>query len=100
MHGSTAALRWPYESWGADAVLAGHDHTYERLQVGGIPHFVNGLGGAGSYSFGTILAQSVVRYNANGGAMRIDAQQGQITYAFINQAGALVDSLTRTKTCL
>lgn len=99
MHGSTPSLRWPYESWGADAVLAGHDHTYERLQVGGIPHFVNGLGGAGSYNFGTIQAESVVRYNASGGAMRIDAQQGQITFAFINQSGTVVDSLTRTKTC-
>ena len=44
-HGSTASMQWPFEAWGADAVLAGHDHTYERLLVGSIPYFVNGIGG-------------------------------------------------------
>ena len=41
----------PYEAWGADAVLAGHDHDYERLSNpagvagrDGFPYIVNGLG--------------------------------------------------------
>ena len=36
-NGSTRALQWPYGSWGASAVLAGHDHTYERIMRDGIP---------------------------------------------------------------
>ncbi|MBK7191547.1 MAG: metallophosphoesterase [Myxococcales bacterium] len=44
-HGSTLAMRWPFQAWGAHAVLAGHDHHYERFSIDGIPYFVNGLGG-------------------------------------------------------
>ena len=38
---------------GATAVLAGHDHDYERLIIDGLPYFVNGLGGGGIYQFTT-----------------------------------------------
>lgn len=40
-------MQWPFEAWGAHAVLSGHDHSYERLHApnanGGFPFFVNGL---------------------------------------------------------
>ncbi len=48
-HGSHPALQWPYQAWGATAVLAGHDHAYERIIRDGFPYFVNGLGGASIY---------------------------------------------------
>ena len=35
MHGSTTWMQWPFAAWGAQAVLTGHDHTYERLLVDG-----------------------------------------------------------------
>jgi tartrate-resistant acid phosphatase type 5 len=92
MHGSTDWARWPYAAWGADAVLAGHDHTYERLEEDGIPYFVNGVGGAGRYYFVNILDGSLVRYNADYGAMRVEATETQILFEFINRAGELVDS--------
>lgn len=46
-HGSHPHLQWPFERWGADAVLSGHDHVYERILIpgSGMPYFVNGLGG-------------------------------------------------------
>ena len=34
-HGSNVDMRWPFETWGADIVFAGHDHVYERSRVGG-----------------------------------------------------------------
>lgn len=40
-HGSSSVMQWPYSAWGADAILGGHDHLYERLDVGGTPYFVN-----------------------------------------------------------
>src|SRR5438105_3897204 len=33
-------MRWPFKGWGADVVLAGHDHLYERFEVDGLPYFV------------------------------------------------------------
>jgi tartrate-resistant acid phosphatase type 5 len=93
-HGSTPSLQWPYQAWGADAVLTGHDHTYERIFWGGIPYFVNGLGGAAIYPFGAPVSGSQVRYNADYGAMRVFANATQVTFQFINRAGAVIDSYT------
>ncbi len=90
-HGSSLWMQWPFEAWGADAVIAGHDHTYERLQVGGIPYFVNGLGGSSIYSFRTPLPQSMVRYNGDFGAMLVEATSEQIRYRFVNRRGDVVD---------
>ncbi|MEN7973940.1 MAG: metallophosphoesterase, partial [Verrucomicrobiota bacterium] len=93
-HGSSVAMRWPFADWGADAVFAGHDHTYERLEVDGIPYIVNGLGGMSRYSFDTPLPESIVRYNSNYGAMLVDADEASMTFQFINVAGTVIDSHT------
>ncbi|MEX0643644.1 MAG: Ig-like domain-containing protein [Pirellulales bacterium] len=81
-HGSDASVQWPFAAWGADAVLAGHDHSYERLSVDGIPYFVNGLGGRSIYAFDAPVPGSVVRYNANYGAMRVNADDDSMTFQF------------------
>src|SRR5678816_995945 len=47
--GSQPYMQWPFADWGASAVLSGHDHLYERVLTNGIPYFVNGLGGVGTY---------------------------------------------------
>ena len=36
-------MRWTFQEWGASVVLSGHDHTYERILMGGFPYFVNSL---------------------------------------------------------
>lgn len=96
-HGSTLDLRWPFAAWGADAVLAGHDHLYERLSIDGIPYFVNGLGGHSIYNFTSPLPGSQVRYNSDYGAMRVEATQDWLRFQFINRAGATIDSATFTR---
>ncbi len=91
LHGSTDWMRWPFKDWGADAVLSGHDHTYERLQVDGLMYFVNGLGGGARYDFINILESSQMRYNAEHGAMLVEATSAQITFQFWNKSGELID---------
>jgi tartrate-resistant acid phosphatase type 5 len=93
-HGSSTALQWPFQAWGADAVLAGHDHTYERLAVDNIPYFVDGIGGSSIYNFGAPVPQSRVRYNADFGAMLVKATDTTILFEFYNRSGALIDSFT------
>ena len=97
IHGSTAAMQWPYQAWGADAVLAGHDHDYERLQIGTIPYFVNGLGGMSRYPFLRQVAGSQARYSADYGAMRVTASETEIMYDFISSAGTVIDSYTQSR---
>lgn len=93
-HGSSEPMRWPYREWGATAVLAGHDHTYERILVDGFPYFVNGLAGGSRYWFVVPVAGSQVRYSADSGAMLIEANAAAITFQFFTRAGELVDTYT------
>jgi hypothetical protein len=97
MHGSTTWMRWPFAAWGADVVLAGHDHLYERLNVDGIPYFTNGLGGGAIYNFVNILPESQFRYDADHGAMLITASETEMHFEFYNRAGKLIDSYQLTK---
>lgn len=96
-HGPTDWAQWPYAEWGADAVLAGHDHTYERLIVDGIPYFVNGLGGGAIYNFEDIGSQSVMRYNATYGALWGEASEHKLTFRFISIDGEIVDIFEITR---
>ncbi len=97
-HGCTGWIQWPFAAWGADAVLAGHEHVYERLLVNRIPYFVNGLGGQWRYEFGPApLPASQFRYNADYGAMRVTASETEMLFEFINRAGDLIDSYQVTK---
>ncbi len=94
--GPTSIMRWPFQQWGADAVLSGHEHQYERLNVGGLPYFVNGLGGAEIVPFGSPASGSQVRYNADFGAMRLITGSTSLRFEFLSIAagGTLVDSYT------
>jgi hypothetical protein len=85
-------MRWPYEAWGADTVLAGHYHAYERLLVGGIPYFVSASGGAARYNFLDPLPETQFRYNADTGAMLVTASETEMLFEFYSRAGELIDS--------
>ena len=94
-HGSSQFMRWPFRAWGAEVVFAGHDHSYERCLVDGIPYFVIGLSGASRYGFPRDpLPETQFRYNEDFGAMLIDAGATSVTYQFFTSDGAKRDSLT------
>lgn len=96
-HGSTAWAQWPYAAWGIDAVLAGHDHVYERLLVDGLLYFTNGLGGQPDrYWFPNVLPESQFRYRETHGAMRVTATETTLTFEFINVNGEVLDTYTLT----
>jgi hypothetical protein len=93
-HGSSAEMQWPFALWGADAVMSGHHHHYERLSVDGIPFFVNGLGGSSIHDLNEPVSGSLVRYNDDFGAMLVDANEVSVAIRFFNVGGELVDSFT------
>jgi tartrate-resistant acid phosphatase type 5 len=90
-HGSTPPLQWPYAAWGADLVLAGHDHDYERIQADGITYVVNGVGGAESYAIGTLIPGSVASYTGGFGALLVDADATRMHVRFYGTAGNPID---------
>jgi len=90
-------MRWPFKAWGADAVLSGFYHIYERLLVDGLPYFINGAGGSWISNFGEIDANSRFRYAEDYGAMLIDASDTRITFRFVNRDGRIVDEHIQVK---
>ena len=99
----TATMRWPFEAWGADLVLSGHDHVYERVMLDNdsngtkIPYIISGLGGKSLSTFGTPTTGSVTRYNGAYGALFVRATSTEMKLEFRNVSNAVIDSLTLSK---
>ncbi len=89
-------MRWPFQAWGATAVLTGHAHNYERLiEDNNFPYFVDGLGGEEDIlTFDTPIPGSQIRYNADFGAMLVTADQTQMQFQFITVTGQVIDTYT------
>ena len=90
-HGSKDYMQWPFKEWGADVVLSGHDHHYERLVVDDLWYFIVGLGGGGIYGIYDVLPESVVRYTGEYGAMLVEATPTEMRFAFYKIDGELID---------
>lgn len=103
-HGSTAEMQWPFAAWGADMVLAGHEHSYERLDAVGLAYIVNGLGGRSLYGFPNVGelppgVTSVVRYVEDYGAMLVTITASGLTSQLYNTNGVLIDQYELEKDC-
>jgi hypothetical protein len=93
-HGSNQGMRWPFAEWGADLVLAGHDHGYERLAAQGIPFVVNGMGGADLRAIGAPIPESQVRFDGDHGAMLIEVDHLGLTAQAIIGGGQIIDAFS------
>jgi hypothetical protein len=82
---------------GADLVLSGHDHVYERFapqspsgqrdDTRGIREFIVGTGGKGLYSFSDIEPNSEVRSNDSNGVLRLTLHPASYDWKFVPVAG-------------
>ena len=93
---------WMREAWkvlyefGADVVINGHDHDYERFapqnpdgkaDPKGIREFVVGTGGGGLYDFRTIKPNSEARSNRSYGVLKLALRSADYTWEFVVAAG-------------
>ena len=90
---STRHMRWPFAEWGADVVLAGHSHVYERLDIGGTPYVVNGAG-ATNHGVEDRRPESVVTEDDEVGALLIQANAYALTLQYQVRTGEVIDTLT------
>jgi hypothetical protein len=100
VHGSTDICKPLWQALhdaGAEIVICGHDHEYERFApqdangvadpTNGIREFVVGTGGAGLYSIATPIANSEA-HNANTfGVLKLTLGSGTYSWQFIPIAG-------------
>ncbi|HYK96586.1 MAG TPA: metallophosphoesterase [Candidatus Dormibacteraeota bacterium] len=110
LHGSNAFVAglWDtLEAAGAEIVLSGHDHDYERFApmsvdgrvdaVTGITEFVVGTGGRSHYPFNAILPASLVRDDTTFGVLDLTLSPGRWSSTFVPVAGAtFTDSASGT----
>ncbi len=94
-HGNTTDLQWPFKDWGANVVLCGHEHNYERLSgEDGMTYFINGLGGKDYRQFSTIVPESRFRFTGNFGAMLITSYRDSLNFKFYAYPDSLKDDTT------
>ena len=94
-------MRWPFAAWGVDLVLDGHEHVYERIELGGMTYVTDGLGGAlNRFPFGPVpVLGSLVRYNADFGALYAEVYDGMIEFTFRNTHGDVIDRFDIQRDC-
>ena len=100
LHGSTPTVAplWTalYEH-GADLVLSGHDHVYERFAmqtpagvadpVFGLRQFTVGMGGRDHRRFANPIANSEVRNSTTFGVLKLTLQTDRYHWEFVPEAG-------------
>ncbi len=99
-HGSDPTYQTLWEvlyQAGAEVVINGHDHTYERFAEmnafgevvsPGLREFVVGTGGNGLYGFDAPLPASEVRENSTYGVLKLNLRAGGYDWEFVPVAGS------------
>jgi hypothetical protein len=81
---------------GAEIVISGHEHNYERFKEmngsgaaasPGLREFVVGTGGASLYPFGSALSTSQVRNSATYGVLKLTLSSTSYSWKFVPIAG-------------
>ena len=93
-------MKWPFEEWGATAVMGGHDHLYERILKDensdgvDLPYFVTGAGGKSLYGFNSTPEPGSMSRHSVYGSMIVEADEDSITFEYWSAAGSLLDTYT------
>ncbi|MEP7209187.1 MAG: FG-GAP-like repeat-containing protein [Casimicrobiaceae bacterium] len=104
-HGNDATMRPVWKAlvdFGADVVLTGHDHDYERFgpqdSIGtldtsaGLRSFVVGTGGATLRPFATLRSNSEARDATHYGVLRLSLRETRFAWEFVDTAGVVRDT--------
>ena len=86
-------MQWPFKDWGADLVLVGHSHAYERLSKEGMTYIVNGTG-ARPEPLQPTVSGSIVRNNSEAGALLIQGNDVALTLQYQLRSGKVIDTIT------
>lgn len=96
-------LRWNYKLWGADVIMCGHNHVYERLVIqsgnnAGLIVLVNGLGGEDKNpNIMPSYPGSQIQYLAEYGAQLMTVYPDSLNIRMITVTNYLVDNVTIKK---
>jgi hypothetical protein len=77
VHGFDEEMQWSFADMGADFVISGDNHIYERIEVGGIRYF-NVLTGGGTLRTGDQIGEAY--WGNSYGALKVQASETNITF--------------------
>ena len=99
-HGSNTEVQGFWQDlydYGADVVLGGHEHNYERFApqdpqgfadpLRGIRQFVIGSGGRSHYGFGSPITNSEARNDDTYGVLKLTLHSNSYSWEFVPEAG-------------
>ncbi len=92
--GSAAYLQWPFKDWGADLVVSGDNHDYERILTNNLPYIVNGAASALGLFSTTPVPGTVIRDNSDSGALLVLANDQTLTLQYQFRSGQILDTYT------
>lgn len=105
-YGDIASTQLPYQDYGIDFVISGHNHHYERLERNGVRYFIAGRAGVteggrtcdgkGSAATVEFCAGTQIPPLDNYGYMQIVATETDINLSFVDESGAVKDSFSDT----
>ena len=94
----TPPMRLDYAAMGIDIVLSAHCHDYEYINTGGIPYFVQGLGGATKRcAVDPRVAGAVFDFCDQWAYTMVDASSTQLTFTTYDIDGNTRDTRVFTK---
>jgi len=94
--GANDNMRWPFKEWGADIVLSGHVHLYERLFIDNFHYIIVGTGGHSVRTGGEDFGQ-MTKIPSTFGALIVDVDKTCATFSFFDTEKRLLDSVTIQK---
>jgi len=110
LHNYETKTRWPFAEWGADFVLSGHNHLYERIHRSEGPsndndivYFTSGVAGGGVRNCGTAVAGQQFCYgtgsasNSSYGALKVHATETAIEFKYITTDGTQRDMYSQSR---
>ena len=111
MHHGDVRMAWMWrtlDAAGAEVVVSGDDHVYERFarkhsdgsaSASGVRQFVVGTGGATLGRFGSVVPNSVVRWNGSFGVLVLRLRPASYSWRFAPVAGSTFQD-TGSSPCL
>ena len=99
-HGNDRTMAWTWrtlDAAGADVVIAGHEHDYERFSrqnadgtptTAGMREFIVGTGGIKLRAFGRRVRNSVVRWNGSHGILALTLRPASYSWRFVPVPGS------------
>lgn len=99
-YGDTADTQIPYQDYGIDYVLSGHNHIYERLQKDGVRYILAGRAGdtndtrscTGTGSAATSEYCASINGSDSYGYIQLVATETAISFTFIAENGTILNS--------